>query len=196
MSRPSAQNRRELRVIARRVMIERGLLPDFSEEAKAQAEALTKPAAEPGSAIRDLSGLLWASIDNDDSRDLDQLSVAEPLASGAVKILVAVADVDALVKKGSAIDDHARTNTTSVYTAAQIFPMLPEKLSTDLTSLNEGEKRLALVVEMAVGADGAVIESAVYRAVVLNRAKLAYNAVAAWLDGAAPPPPKLAAVRE
>jgi len=195
MSRPSAQNRRELRVIARRVMIERGLLPDFSEEAKAQAEALTKPAAEPGSAIRDLSGLLWASIDNDDSRDLDQLSVAEPLASGAVKILVAVADVDALVKKGSAIDDHARTNTTSVYTAAQIFPMLPEKLSTDLTSLNEGEKRLALVVEMAVGADGAVIESAVYRAVVLNRAKLAYNAVAAWLDGAAPPPPKLAAVR-
>jgi len=195
MSRPSAQNRRELRVIARRVMIERGLLPDFSEEAKAQAEALTKPAAEPGSAIRDLSGLLWASIDNDDSRDLDQLSVAEPLANGAVKILVAVADVDALVKKGSAIDDHARTNTTSVYTAAQIFPMLPEKLSTDLTSLNEGEKRLALVVEMAVGADGAVIESAVYRAVVLNRAKLAYNAVAAWLDGAAPPPPKLAAVR-
>jgi len=195
MSRPSAQNRRELRVIARRVMIERGLLPDFSEEAKAQAEALTKPAAEPGSAIRDLSGLLWTSIDNDDSRDLDQLSVAEPLASGAVKILVAVADVDALVKKGSAIDDHARTNTTSVYTAAQIFPMLPEKLSTDLTSLNEGEKRLALVVEMAVGADGAVIESAVYRAVVLNRAKLAYNAVAAWLDGAAPPPPKLAAVR-
>ena len=195
MSRPSAQNRRELRVIARRVMIERGLLPDFSEEAKAQAEALTKPAAEPGSTIRDLSGLLWASIDNDDSRDLDQLSVAEPLANGAVKILVAVADVDALVKKGSAIDDHARTNTTSVYTAAQIFPMLPEKLSTDLTSLNEGEKRLALVVEMAVGADGAVIESAVYRAVVLNRAKLAYNAVAAWLDGAAPPPPKLAAVR-
>ncbi|HKQ61809.1 MAG TPA: RNB domain-containing ribonuclease [Candidatus Polarisedimenticolaceae bacterium] len=195
MSRPSAQNRRELRAIARRVMTERGLLPDFSEEAKAQAEALTRPAAETGSAIRDLSGLLWASIDNDDSRDLDQLSVAEPLASGTVKILVAVADVDALVQKGSAIDDHARTNTTSVYTAAQIFPMLPEKLSTDLTSLNEGEKRLALVVEMAVGADGAVVDSAVYRAVVLNRAKLAYNAVAAWLDGAAPPPPKLAAVR-
>ena len=102
MSRPSAQNRRELRVIAHRVMIERGHLPDFSEEAKAQAEALTKPAAESGSAIRDLSGLLWASIDNDDSRDLDQLSVAELLATGAVRILVAVADVDALVRKGSA----------------------------------------------------------------------------------------------
>src|SRR5215510_1145039 len=106
MSRPSAQNRRELRAIARRVMTARGLLPDFSEEARAQADALTRPAAETGPAIRDLSGLLWASIDNDDSRDLDQLSVAEPLASGAVKILVAVADVDALVKKGSAIDDH------------------------------------------------------------------------------------------
>jgi VacB/RNase II family 3'-5' exoribonuclease len=194
MSRPSAQNRRELRVIARRVMTERGLLPDFSEQAKAQAEALTKPAAESGPAIRDLSGLLWASIDNDDSRDLDQLSVAEPLATGAVKILVAIADVDALVNKGSAIDDHARTNTTSVYTAAQIFPMLPEKLSTDLTSLNEGEKRLALVVEMTVGGDGAVTGSAVYRAVVLNRAKLAYNSVAAWLDGTAAAPPKLAAV--
>jgi exoribonuclease-2 len=195
MSRPSAQNRKELRVIARRVMTERGLLPDFSAEATAEADAITKPAADSGPSIRDLSGLLWASIDNDDSRDLDQLSVSEPLAGGAVKILVAVADVDATVRKDSAIDDHARTNTTSVYTAAQIFPMLPEKLSTDLTSLGEGEQRLAIVIEMAVGADGAVNESAVYRAVVLNRAKLAYNSVAAWLDGTEPPPPKLAAVR-
>ncbi len=117
------------------------------------------------------------------------------LAGGAVRILVAVADVDATVKKGSAIDDHARTNTTSVYTAAQVFPMLPEKLSTDLTSLGEGQRRQAVVIEMVVGADGAVDESAVYRAIVLNRAKLAYNSVAAWLDGSAPPPPKLAAVR-
>jgi exoribonuclease-2 len=117
------------------------------------------------------------------------------MAGGAVKIFVAVADVDASVKKDSAIDDHARTNTTSVYTAAEIFPMLPEKLSTDLTSLGEGQKRLAIVIEMAVGADGTVNESDVYRAVVLNRAKLAYNGVAAWLDGTTPPPPKLAAVR-
>ena len=195
MSRPSAQNRKELRVIARRVMTERGLLPDFSAAAQAEADAITKPAADSSPSIRDLSGLLWASIDNDDSRDLDQLTVAEPMAGGAVKILVAVADVDATVKKDSAIDEHARTNTTSVYTAAQIFPMLPEKLSTDLTSLGEGERRLAIVIEMVVGADGAVDESAVYRALVLNRAKLAYNSVAAWLDGAAPAPPKLAAVR-
>jgi exoribonuclease-2 len=195
MSRPSAQHRKELRAIARRVMTERGLQPDFSTAALAEADAIVKPAAEAGPSIRDLTALLWASIDNDDSRDLDQLSVAEPLAGGAAKIYVAVADVDATVKKSSAIDDHARTNTTSVYTAAQIFPMLPEKLSTDLTSLGEGQKRLAIVVEMVVGADGAVQESAVYRALVLNRAKLAYNGVAAWLEGAAAPPPKLAAVR-
>ena len=111
-----------------------------------------------------------------------------------MKILVAVADVDALVKEGSAIDGHARTNTTSVYTAAEIFPMLPEKLSTDLTSLGEGQARLAIVIEMEVAADGTVAESDVYRAVVRNRAKLAYNSVAAWLDGTAPAPPRLAAV--
>jgi VacB/RNase II family 3'-5' exoribonuclease len=137
--------------------------------------------------------LLWCSIDNDDSRDLDQLSVAEPTAEGTVKVRVAVADVDAIVRKDSAIDAHARTNTTSVYTAAEIFPMLPEKLSTDLTSLGEGQARLAIVIEMTVAA-GTVAGSDVYRAVVLNRAKLAYNSIAAWLDGSAPAPPRLAAV--
>ncbi len=195
MSRPSAQNRKQLQAIARRVMTERGLQPDFSAEARAEVEAITKPAAESSPGIRDLTGLLWCSIDNDDSRDLDQLSVAEPLTGGVTKVLVAVADVDAIVKKGSSVDEHARVNTTSVYTAAEVFPMLPEKLSTDLTSLGEGDKRLALVIEMVVGPDGRVRESAVYRAVVLNRAKLAYNSVAAWLEGTAPAPPKLAAVR-
>ena len=176
-------------------MNERGLESDFPAAARDEVDAITKPAADSSASIKDLTGLLWASIDNDDSRDLDQLSVAEPEAGGAVKIWVAVADVDAIVKKGSAIDEHARSNTTSVYTAAQIFPMLPEKLSTDLTSLGEGQTRLAIVIEMVVGADGAVGESAVYRAVVMNRAKLAYNSVAAWLDGTAPAPPKVAAVR-
>ena len=146
MSRPSSQNRKELQAIARRVMTERGLEPDFSAAAKAEADAVTKPASESGPSIKDLTGLLWASIDNDDSRDLDQLSVAEPLTGGAAKVFVAVADVDASVKKSSAIDDHARVNTTSVYTAAQVFPMLPERLSTDLTSLGEAQKRLAIVV--------------------------------------------------
>jgi exoribonuclease-2 len=126
---------------------------------------------------------LWASIDNDDSRDLDQLTVAEAMFGGKVKIMVAVADVASLVKQGSAIDEHARHNTTSVYTAARIFPMLPERLSTDLTSLNFNEERLAFVVEMVVDADGSLLNSEIYRARVQNHAKLAYHSVSAWLDG-------------
>jgi exoribonuclease-2 len=175
-------------------MVQRGLLPDFSPAVIAEADRITHAAVASGADARDLRHLPWASIDNDDSRDLDQLSVAETSPDGAVKVLVAIADVDALVKKDSAIDVHARANTTSVYTAAEIFPMLPEKLSTGLTSLGEGEERLAIVVEMGIGADGAITASDVYRAVVLNRAKLAYNGVAAWLEGAAPAPPRLAAV--
>ncbi len=187
-------HKQALRDIARRAMIQRGLLPDFSPAALAETSVLARAPSEASASIRDLRGLLWASIDNDDSRDLDQLSVAEPLVGGAVKILVAIADVDASVRPGSAIDAHARTNTTSVYTAAAIFPMLPERLSTDLTSLGEEEERLAIVVEMTVGGDGAVTRSDVYRAVVRNRAKLAYDGVAAWLDGTAPAPPRVTAV--
>jgi exoribonuclease-2 len=194
MNRPNIPNRDQLRMIAQRAMIQRGLLPDFSPAALAETGAITRAATETNPSIRDLRGLLWCSIDNDDSRDLDQLSVAEPMPDGAVKILVAVADVDALAKEGSAIDGHARTNTTSVYTAAEVFPMLPEKLSTDLTSLGEGQARLALVIEIVAATDGTVTGSDVYRAVVLNRAKLAYNGVAAWLEGTAPAPPRLVAV--
>jgi VacB/RNase II family 3'-5' exoribonuclease len=183
-----------LRQIARRAMRERNLLPDFSAAALAQANSITAAAPDAGPAIRDLRPLLWASIDNDDSRDLDQLSVAEPLAAGAANVLVAIADVDALVRRGSPIDDHARSNTTSVYTVAQIFPMLPEKLSTDLTSLGEGQERLAIIIDMTIDADGAVTGSDVYRAVVRNHAKLAYNSVAAWLAGTAAAPAALAAV--
>jgi VacB/RNase II family 3'-5' exoribonuclease len=180
-----------LKSIARRAMKERGLLPEFEPAVVAEAAAMRGPATEP---VRDLRNLLWASIDNDDSLDLDQLSVSVPAAGGAVTVLVAVADVDALVKKGSSIDGHAGTNTTSVYTPAEIFPMLPTRLSTDLTSLNEGQPRLAIVIEMTVATDGAIDASNVYRALVLNRAKLAYNGVAAWLSGNAPPPARLAAV--
>ncbi|HET9445642.1 MAG TPA: RNB domain-containing ribonuclease [Steroidobacteraceae bacterium] len=179
--------------IARKAMTEHGLLPDFSPEAQRQAESIF-PAHPKTPAIRDLRALLWSSIDNDDTRDLDQLVVAESLADGAIKIKIAVADVDALVKSGSAIDDHARSNTTSVYTAAKVFPMLPEKLSTDLTSLREGQERLAVVIEMAIDASGHVAASDVYRALVLNHAKLTYNGVAAWLDNNAPPPSPVASV--
>ncbi len=164
-----------LKSIARRAMQDRGLLPDFSAAALAQARSIAAPATAAGPGIRDLRALPWASIDNDDSRDLDQLSVAEPLGDGAVRILVAIADVDAIVHRGSPIDDHARSNTTSVYTVPQIFPMLPEKLSTDLTSLAEGQDRLAIVIDMTVSPDGAVGASDLYRALVRNQAKLAYN---------------------
>lgn len=189
-----SNGRNRLREIARRAMTSRGLLPDFSPAAIGESNAITAPASGGADALQDLRQQLWCSIDNDDSRDLDQLTVAETLAGGSVRVLVAIADVDALVKKRSAIDDHARTNTTSVYTAAVIFPMLPEKLSTDLTSLGEGEERLAIVIDLTVDSNGTVTASDVYRARVLNRAKLAYNSVAAWLDGAAPMPAPLAAV--
>jgi exoribonuclease-2 len=164
-------------------MADRGLEPDFPPEAIRQLNGIQGPAQETGRAIRDLRTLLWCSIDNDSSRDLDQLTVAERLTAGGVKVLVAIADVDAIVKPVSPIDRHARANTTSVYTAAAIFPMLPEKLSTNLTSLGEGVDRLAIVVEMVVDSDGSVQQADVYRAVVHNHAKLAYRSVAAWLDG-------------
>ena len=175
-------------------MLERNLLPDFSTEVVAETSSIASAAAATDSSLRDLRHLLWASIDNDDSLDLDQLTVADQLPGGTVKVFVAVADVDAIVKKGSAIDDHARTNTTSVYTAAEIFPMLPAKLSTDLTSLAGGKERLAIVIEMELGSNGAVRNSDIYRAVVMNRAKLAYNGVAEWLDGRAAAPAPISAI--
>jgi len=183
-----------LQSIAHRAMLERGLLPDFSPAVLAELDTIQAPAGVDDESVRDLTDLLWASIDNDDSRDLDQLTVAEPLPGDKVKIRVAVADVDALVKEGSAIDEHARHNTTSVYTAAEIFPMLPEKLSTDLTSLNFAEERLAVVVEMVISADGSVQGSDIYRARVRNHAKLAYNSMAAWLEENGALPAGIAAV--
>ena len=183
----------DLRAIAHDAMIQRGLLPDFSQAVLDQTQKIVGAATISGAEIRDLRQLVWASIDNDDSRDLDQLSVAQAMADGTVRILVAIADVDELVTKNSAIDGHALTNTTSVYTAAEIFPMLPERLSTDLTSLGEGQERLAMVIDMSVSTDGTVAAGNIYRSVVLNRAKLAYNSVGAWLEGSGPAPAKVAA---
>jgi len=196
----------QLRAMARQAMLQRGLQPDFGAAAQRQLEAIEHAATEQGPTIRDLRELPWCSIDNDDSRDLDQLSVSLPLqggAPGSVRILVAIADVEGLLAIDSPIDQRARHNTTSVYTAAGVFPMLPEKLSTNLTSLNEGVERLAIVVDMAVDAEGGVApldgagaahSSAVYRARVLNRAQLAYNAIAAWLDADTAAPAKVAAL--
>lgn len=183
-----------LHQLAVEAMRSRGLLPAFEPQALQEAEAARQTGPERNGDIRDLRHRSWFSIDNDDTRDLDQLSVAESLAGGATRLLVAVADVDAMVRPGGAVDSHAGVNTTSVYTAAGVFPMLPEALSTDLTSLHEGQERLAVVVDMLVQADGTVSASEVYRAAVLNHAKLTYDRVSAWLDGEGPPPPQIAAV--
>ncbi len=187
-------HRSDLVRIATQAMHERGLEPDFSPRVERQLQTLTATASEHRPGIRDLTELLWCSLDNDDSRDLDQLTASETLASGAVRLWVAIADVDALVKKGSAIDEHAQINTTSVYTSARIFPMLPERLSTDLSSLNEHTDRLALVTEMVFNPDASLAGATVYRATVRNHAQLAYDAISAWIEGAGELPAAAAAV--
>ncbi|MDB5885426.1 MAG: Exoribonuclease [Polaromonas sp.] len=183
-----------LHQIAIDAMRTRGLLPAFTPQALQEAEAARPASPERSGAIADLRHLAWFSIDNDDTLDLDQLSVAEALPDGAMRLRVAVADVDALVRPGGAVDGHAAANTTSVYTAAGVFPMLPEALSTGLTSLHEGRHRLAVVVDMRVEANGTVPASSVYRALVVNHAKLTYHGVSAWLDGQAPAPAQFASV--
>ncbi len=191
----STQKHRELLIrIARQAMLDRGLLPDFSTQALQQLEGLQEPARDEDGKARDLRGLLWCSIDNDDSKDLDQLTVAREQDDGRVNILVAVADVDSLAGRDTPIDEHARHNTTSVYTPAQIFPMLPEKLSTGLTSLNPGEDRLAFIIDMVIGADGSLQGSDIYRGMVHNQAQLAYPSVAAWLEGSGSMPEPMARV--
>jgi len=189
------QNHRAiLSKIAHRAMLERGLLPDFSSAALAELAHLQYSAVNDSNTICDRRNLLWASIDNDDSLDLDQLTVAETMPAGKVKILVAIADVDSSIRNGSALDEHARTNTTSVYTAAEIFPMLPGQISTGMTSLNFNQDRLAILVEMLIDVDGSLEDSKIYRAWVRNHAKLAYNSVAAWLDKKGDIPEEIPAV--
>jgi exoribonuclease-2 len=183
-----------LEQIARRVMMEHGFQTDFSTAAFDELAKIQNFDAGKGIIFKDLRQLLWASIDNDDSQDLDQLTVAEELPDNNVKILVAIADVDSMVKKNSEIDGHAHQNTTTVYTAGKTFPMLPEKLSTNLTSLDYNEDRPALVVEMLIDDAGEIKSSDIYHAIVNNHAKLAYNAVAAWLEGKEPTPNKAVAV--
>jgi exoribonuclease-2 len=174
-------------------MRDRGFEPDVPPDAIRQLQRVPDtPRGADGST--DLRELLWASIDNDASRDLDQLSVAQPQRDGDTTILVAIADVDALVPAHTPIDDHASTNTTSVYTAAEVFPMLPPQLSTDRSSLGQDDDRLALVIAFTVSADGLVRGSELSRALVRNRAKLAYSSVGAWLEGSGPMPPAVAAV--
>jgi len=172
-----------LQDIARKAMISRGLAPDFPDAEISELNKILLPAACKPETAKDMRDLLWCSVDNADSLDLDQLTYAESLEGNNVRILVAIADVDALVVAKSNIDNHASQNTASVYTVARVFPMLPEKLSTNLTSLGLDSDRCAIVVEMIIESDGKVQQSDVYQAIVRNHAKLQYTKLAAWLDG-------------
>jgi VacB/RNase II family 3'-5' exoribonuclease len=191
---PNEHGKGTLERIARRAMLESGFQTDFPQSALDELTNMHEVDFSASAIKKDLRQLLWASIDNDDSLDLDQLTVAETMPDNRVKILVAVADVDTLVKKNSAIDKHAHQNTTSIYTAGKTFPMLPEKLSTDLTSLNYQKDRPAIVIEMVISEAGNILSSDIYAAEVRNHAKLTYNAVAAWLEGIAAAPDKAIAI--
>jgi VacB/RNase II family 3'-5' exoribonuclease len=188
----------DLQTTAKQVMMAHGFEPDFSPAVVQQlADLRTHPPQVAASAtVRDLRNLLWSSIDNDTSRDLDQIEVAERLPNGDIKVMVGIADVDAFVPKGTAIDEHAAKQTTSVYAGVTIFPMLPEELSTGTTSLLENADKLGVVAEYVVSKDGNVSASNVYRALLRNKAQLAYNAVGGWLEGTGPAPAKVAASGE
>jgi len=185
----------DLQAAAREIMRLHGFQPDFEPAVQQQLAALRAqpPATTAGPSVRDLRNLLWSSIDNDTSRDLDQIEVAQQLPNDDVKIMVGIADVDAFVPKQSAIDQHASRETTSVYTGIRVFPMLPEELSTGQTSLLENQDRLSVVTEFVVDAGGHVTTSDVYRALLRNHAQLQYNSLGAWLEGTAAAPPKVAA---
>ncbi len=179
---------------AHAVMLEHGFQPDFPAEAATELSAIeAHPETPAAPGAQDMRGLLWSSIDNDTSKDLDQIEWAEKLPDGRIRVLVGVADVDARVSKGTILDSHAQSETTSVYTGVRVFPMLPAELSEGITSLNENEDRVAVVIEYAVDAAGTVTDGKAYRALVRNRAQLAYPSVGAWLDGSGPAPAKVAA---
>jgi VacB/RNase II family 3'-5' exoribonuclease len=188
-----AHGRVDLFAAAHQEMIDKGFDPDFSPAVARQVAALkTLPPVNSGGDVRDLRSLLWSSIDNDTSRDLDQAEAAQR-DGAAIRVLIAIADVDADVPIGSPIDQHAAAQTTSVYTGIRTFSMLPEELSTDLTSLNQDADRLAVVVDMLVAPDGSISSESIYRALVRNKAQLAYNGVGAWLEGRSAAPAKVAA---
>jgi exoribonuclease-2 len=185
----------DLQVIAHQIMVENGFEPEFPAGVQQQLADLKArpPVAASSKDVRDLRGLLWSSIDNDTSRDLDQVEVAERLPNGDVKVMVGIADVDAFVPKASAIDTHAAKETTTVYAGVRNFPMLPEELSTGASSLLENGDKLGVVIEFVASSDGEVTSSTVYRALLRNKAQLMYNSVGAWLEGTGAAPPKVAA---
>lgn len=193
---PNATTTRlNLQAVAKEIMLQHGFEPDFPPQVPQQLANLKNhpPQVTSSKSIRDLRHLLWSSIDNDTSRDLDQIEVAERASNGDTTVRIGIADVDSFVAKQTPIDEHAARETTTVYAGIRNFPMLPEELSTGETSLLEDQDRLAMVVEFTVDASGSAKGSDVYRAIVRNKAQLQYNSTGAWLDGKSSPPPKIAA---
>jgi VacB/RNase II family 3'-5' exoribonuclease len=188
----------DLQAIAKDIMREHGFEPEFPPQVTDQLAELRAhpPVVAANGEVRDLRGLLWSSIDNDTSRDLDQIEVAEQGCNGDVKIMIGIADVDSFAPQQSPIDQHAARETTTVYTGIRNFPMLPEELSTGQSSLLEDQDRMAIVTEFTVDTEGSLKSSDVYRAVVRNKAQLQYNSVGAWLEGTAAAPAKVAASRD
>ena len=184
----------DLRARAHQAMLDAGFHPDFSSDVSRETQAVKQATPDNSATVRDLRSLLWSSIDNDSSRDLDQVEYAEKLPDGTTRLLVGIADVDSSVPKGSATDQHAATETTSVYTGVATFPMLPDELSTDLTSLRDSQERLSIIIEMHVLDSGEVKSHDIYPAWLRNRAKLAYSSTGAWLEGHGPIPQAIAAV--
>ncbi len=178
--------------MAHQEMLAEGFHPDFPAAVDQQVKTLESQSSAPAAGLKDLRSLLWSSIDNDTSRDLDQAEVAERVSNG-IRVMVAIADVDSDVPIGSPIDQFAADQTTSVYTGVHTFSMLPEQLSTGLTSLNEASDRAAIVIDFMVASDGSVSSQGIYRALVRNQAQLTYNGVGLWLEGTAPAPAKVAA---
>jgi exoribonuclease-2 len=187
----------DLQAIAKQVMQQRGFDPDFPASVSAQLASLKDDAQITAiDGVRDLRNLLWSSIDNDTSRDLDQVEVLESASNGDARVMIGIADVDSFVPKLTPIDQHAARETTTVYTGIRNFPMLPEELSTGMTSLLENQDRLSIVIEFVVDSEGNLKSTEVYRALVRNQAQLQYNSVGAWLEGNAAAPPKVAASAE
>lgn len=184
----------DLQATAKQAMLENGFAPDFEPAVQQQLLQIQNgQSSRKPQDVRDLRSLLWSSIDNDTSRDLDQIEVAERLPDGTTKVLVGIADVDSLVAQSTPIDQHAAREATTVYTGVRIFPMIPEQLSTGATSLLEGADKLCVVIEFVANTQGEIVSHDLYRALVRNRAQLAYNAVGAWLEGRGPAPAKVAA---
>jgi exoribonuclease II len=168
-------------------MHEAGFKPEFGPGVAEQVDEIRTSLrkefvqAEPGFGVPDLRNLVWSSIDNDTSRDLDQIEVAERIADG-IRVHVAIADVARAVEQDSPIDKHAQAQTQTIYTAVKNFPMLPLELSTGMTSLNENGDRMAVMMSFTVGSNGEMSDEQISRAWVRNRAQLAYSRVGPWID--------------